>query len=316
MEEERQGEAKNLGPNVTEAAGQAHDPEKEVRQEVVIRHFNTTHLDKNGHILLAQDCDIVGVVEHKLSKEQSTCWMGRFRDALWNFMPSPADERGKTPLAGVGIGSRNHITQINHPIKTECCKQMNEAGRISKCLLDVGWESNIRIYVGYVQAGGSKAARNTTEAMVDAARGEMQGEETLPTFFMADFNATPSSIEAVREMIDDDLWEDIGEKADWWGGNPNEPTCKQRAGGRATRFDGILANMWALPLIKDFKVCEDEQIPTHSVLQLTLAANHAQKGRDYVKTLPSVKKLFDDHTATKYEGKEAKEVIDIIKNEK
>ena len=97
----------------------------------MIRYFNTTHLDKNGHILFAQDCDVLGVVEHKLNKEQGACWMGRFRDARWNFMPSPADERSKTPLAGVGVGSRNHITQINNPIKTENFRQMNEAGRLN-----------------------------------------------------------------------------------------------------------------------------------------------------------------------------------------
>ena len=66
----------------------------------------------------------------------------------------------------------------------------------------------------------------------------MIGEETLPTFFMADFNVTPSSIEAVRKMIDDDLWEDIGEKLT--GGGQAQRThlqAKSRSKGYQDRRD-------------------------------------------------------------------------------
>ena len=71
----------------------------------------------------------------------------------------------------------------------------------------------------------------------------------MPTLIMADFNATPCTLEAIRELIDDELWEDVGARADWWGSEPNQPTCKTRAGAKETRIDGILANMWALPMI-------------------------------------------------------------------
>ena len=106
---------------------------------------------------------------------------------------------------------------------------------------------------------------------------------------MGDFNAVPNTLRAVKELIEDELWEDVGAKADWWGGTPDQPTCKQRAAARETRIDGIIANMWAIPMITGYNVTKDEQIPTHSIVEVTLSDKEEAKERDYVRSLPSLK---------------------------
>ena len=128
-------------------------------------------------------------------------------------------------------------------------------------LSDVGWDNNSCIYEAYGMAGGSKAAKEFNEWLIDACREEMGGGEGLPHLLMADFNITPLNLETVKELVEDELWEDVGGKADSWGGVPNQPTCKTRAGAKATRIDGILANISAIPLIQSFKVENDEQAP-------------------------------------------------------
>ena len=37
----------------------------------------------------------------------------------------------------------------------------------------------------------------------------------MPHLMMGDFNATPCTLESVKEIIEDDLWEDLGQRADW-----------------------------------------------------------------------------------------------------
>ena len=92
-------------------------------------------------------------------------------------------------------------------------------------------------------AGGSKAAKDFNEWLIDACREEMGGEEGLPHLLMADFNITPLGLDTVKEMVEDELWEDLGHVASWWGGVQDEPMCQTRAGAKATRIDGVLANM-------------------------------------------------------------------------
>ena len=93
-------------------------------------------------------------------------------------------------------------------------------------------------------------------------------------------------------MIWEDEWIDAGHCADWWGGVKDAPTCHQRAVAKETRIDGILANMWALPMIRDFKVTKNEDVPTHAVIELTLEEKEDIEARSFVKTLPSLKKLL------------------------
>ena len=74
--------------------------------------------------------------------------------------------------------------------------------------------------------------------------------------------------------------------------------------------------MWATPYISSFKVTKDEQIPTHSVLELILRGKEEQEEQHYVRTLPSLQKLFDEEMRKKTEGREPKEQIEIIKENK
>ena len=189
-------------------------------------------------------------------------------------------------------------------------------GRVCKCLLDFGWGCNFMLYELYGQSGGTKAARTMNEWLVDCCREEQAGEEGIPTFIKADFNITPTNLNSVKELVDDELWEDVGSVAGWWGGTSNETTCRTSAGAKPTRIDGILANLWALPYIKAFRVYKDEQIPTHSVIEMTLTSENVQEERTYVKTLPSLKALFDKEVEAKTEGKEAKEKCFYTKRKK
>ena len=77
--------------------------------------FNVTSLYKNGNHILMQDADIMGIAEHKLSEGQMAEWKAKFRDGYWKMIGSRADERGKTPKAGVALATNTSIKHIEAP---------------------------------------------------------------------------------------------------------------------------------------------------------------------------------------------------------
>ena len=56
----------------------------------------------------------------------------------------------------------------------------------------------------------------------------------------------------------------------------------------------MLANRAAIPWIRQLEIIKDEMIPTHAVVRITLGRNAAKEKRRYAKSLPSLRKLFDD----------------------
>ena len=94
MKQEREGEAKNPAPEAEE------DEEADVKQEVVIRQFNITQLDKNGNHLLLKECDIMGIAEHKLNVAKMNEWKGRFKEGHWKMTGSTADVTRATRRRG------------------------------------------------------------------------------------------------------------------------------------------------------------------------------------------------------------------------
>ena len=64
-------------------------------------------------------------------------------------------------------------------------------------------------------------------------------------------------LEVVQDMIEQDHWTDVGVRAHYWGGQPNETTCKSRGDASPSRIDGILANIEALTMIRKVYVIKD-----------------------------------------------------------
>ena len=100
---ERDGEATNPGPVEQEANA---EDQSGMLKEIVIRQVNITHLDNNGNHLLTQDCDILGIAEHKLDPAKMKSWKSRFREGRWKLTGSPADMTRSTPQAGVALATK------------------------------------------------------------------------------------------------------------------------------------------------------------------------------------------------------------------
>ena len=82
------------------------------------------------------------------------------------------------------------------------------------------------VYVTYGQAGGAKKDKAKTNEIMEAKRKEMQHDKHGNQFILGDFNAEPNSLDISRELIEDEQWIDVGEKAHWWGGRRTSALAK------------------------------------------------------------------------------------------
>ena len=69
---------------------------------------------------------------------------------------------------------------------------------------------------------GESGCTATTEALLAACRKDMLGRNFYSTMVMGDFNATPHKLGPVAEWIVEEQWADIGLRANWWGGDPEQ----------------------------------------------------------------------------------------------
>ena len=116
-------------------------------------------------------------------------------------------------------------------------------------------------------------------------------------------------------MIEDQQWVDVGEKAMWWGGTPNQTTCQTRPQAKPTRIDGILASREVVAWISGFDVEQEDMIPTPKILKLNLEGKAAVENNTVAKTISCLQDLFLEMTRALTEGKDDKEQRDISKQE-
>ena len=164
---------------------------------------------------MKNDAAVTGIAEHKLKKGQAGQWKDYFKQAKKKLACGPSDYTKKVPQAGVAIAAGERVKMDEAEIKTEAFKKCYEQGRVLKVYIECGWTECVVCYETYCEAGGTNRAKEHNVEIMEAIRGEMVGEETLPTLIMGDFNATPVDNSTIKAMIEDDAWIDIGHCAEW-----------------------------------------------------------------------------------------------------
>ena len=168
---------------------------------------------------------------------------------------------------------------IQATIHTEDFREACETGRGTKQLVDLGWEEPITIYCMHGVGGGIPEARRTTDLIVAAARIKIRHDPCGPKLLVGDIDVVPRSMLAIKEMIDEDQWTDVGRKSHWCGRETNKTTCQNNSKTKATRIDAILVNPQAPTIIHDFGVDRLDGFPTHSIIRIKLSRRSIRQER-------------------------------------
>ena len=209
--------------------------------------ISVTDLEKNKSYLYEDDSKILLIQEHKVKKGAMKKMMGKFRKNGWKLRCDPCDESTKKPSAGVGAAVKEDISIMKTKTITKEFAKAQALGRVGKYIIDLGWKQHIQIYVIYGATGGTRKAENLTNAIIDAIKMEIEKEQYMPTIIAGDFNNTLCKLQSAKELIEDQGWIGVGQKAHWWGGIPNEHTCWARANAKASRIDGFSISPEVIP---------------------------------------------------------------------
>ena len=125
----------------------------------------------------------------------------------------PCDDSTKKPNAGVGVAenAKSDLMIVQAERNTKAFQAAWSVGRAEKYEMDLGRGQNLMCYVFYGKSGGTKADKNFKNQIIEAIGEEIESEHHKPTLILGDFNAIPSSIRAVQEMIEQDQWLDVGQ---------------------------------------------------------------------------------------------------------
>ena len=86
-------------------------------------------------------------------------------------------------------------------------------GRADKYEVDLGWETNLAVYVIYEKSGGPTKDKAIAEAMLDAIKEEIASEYHRQIIVTGDFNVEPDALTAAQDLIEKKQCIDVGRHA-------------------------------------------------------------------------------------------------------
>ena len=210
------------------SSGRAQTRSKDARNQVVVEGINITNLGYNHKAVEERKADLVFFQEHKLRGEAVTKMKKILAKAGWNMQCGPCDPNTKKPNAGVGVAEKEQskLNVVQAERKASSFQAAWQLGRVEKYEVDLGWGSNLMVYVPYGKSGGAKADKDLANSIIEAIREEIATEYHKPTIIIGDFNVEPATLRAVGEMIEQEQWIDVGANASWWGGRTGNPPAR------------------------------------------------------------------------------------------
>ena len=159
-------------------------------------------MTKNGEHIVANKADIVGLAELKLTKKQMGPWKKNFEAVKKKLLCVSSDFSRKVPQAGVGLVGGQKVRLVEAQIKTSELRKVFEEGRAIKAYAECGWHDNMIFYEVYFENGNTTKTKEQNEAIIEAIRAEMCGEEGVPTAIMGDFNGVPNESKGILDLIE------------------------------------------------------------------------------------------------------------------
>ena len=161
--------------------------------------------------------------------------------------------------------ARDPVQAIPLKLKNKRTRRMYEQGVCALYNVQCGQKHAIFACI-YGETGGAEnaSAAQRTDDIIDAVREELKEHKDSPQCILGDFNAGLEDIPTLVELVEQEGWVDCGARADIWGGQNNQTTCKAPNANRETRRDYVIAGPEFARLIKSIRVeKENEVYPNH-----------------------------------------------------
>jgi hypothetical protein len=152
-------------------------------------------------------------------------------------------------------------------------------------------------FVVYGHSGGAQSTKKAmhTSAILSACVNEAQHYPDNPKFLVGDLNGEFTTFPELQVLCQTMGWQDLNAVADTWGGTPNQPTCTTALSNQPTIRDYCFACPLAFPMVKHFRVIDDDLCPVHSTLQIQVIPDDADRWVHKACHKLPLSELVDDH---------------------
>ena len=235
---------------------------------------NITCLKTPALGLAKRKADLTLLQEHAASAFEAARFKADFRSQHRRALALSPPDRNYSKAAG-GVGAIAHLDDtlfVLDPI-TESFKDACDSGRAMFVAYGKGKGGDlVTFYILYGFSGGHASPPKAagTSKLVQAITDEVDARPIGASFLVGDVNADLPDIAAMRHLLSDRHWTDLGGCADQWQQPPNHPTCICKQSNEPTRRDYILASPVGLQMVKHFQVSFGDMCPTHATLIMHL----------------------------------------------
>lgn len=108
---------------------------------------------------------------------------------------------------------------------------------------------------------------------------------------MGDLNAEPEDVHAIKVLLEQHHWIDVGSCASCWGSPDCQATCITKGANQPNRRDFVFASPEAFGLIKSYKVVGEDLCPTHATLSFVVDLKEAEYSTYRARKLQSLGSL-------------------------
>ncbi len=267
MQEEREGEASNPGPDPWSCS---------IVGQLILEAINITALSTKQQQLHERMAHVTCFEEHGAVGKAATAAIQAARERGWIMELGVVDPEFGRNTGGVGIQTRLPLRPLPHKACTAAFTDAMATGRVNIYDLDVdGVVLTIAIIYGWTGAVKGNVACDRTEDLITVVRMEFAEQLVGPKMIAGDVNGDGEIFESLADMIQNEGWTDLGAKADILpaGGIAMQPTCHANAGAKETRRDYIFANEYLFPAVDGFRVQVSDDFPTHKPVQVRIATD-------------------------------------------
>ena len=177
------------------------------------------------------------------------------------LLAGPLDPNCTTPTAGMAVIAAAHDTLIDvEPVAPSFAKAI-ATGRAQLFAFGKGKGSDLlHFYNLYGHSGGHENAWKAkgTSKIVQAIIDDFSLRPPGARFIYVDLNADPEDVAAIKHLLQQLHWVDVGSVASTWGSPDCQATCLTRWANQPTRRDFVFANPEAFSLITGFKVVGED----------------------------------------------------------
>eukprot|EP00973_Karenia_brevis_P018720 2566937-Karenia_brevis.AAC.1 len=258
-------------------------PGSQIYNGLQLASVNVTSLSSQFEEVASLSCQAVALQETRLNEWGQKEMAREMKKHGWQLLcghPQPQQKRKRGTCSewnakhgGVGMLIKEGMDAIVAPVTSATRKKLWRSGRWMHVVIGIdGGRQALHIMSvwGYAGAGQKADKMEANEELLEAILAEAAELGPVPVIICGDFNIDPAKSRCLTHAVATGVWHDLAVAAAFASGSSPQATCFPRPTSAGTRIDAMICNSLVLPAVRDFKLLDEINVPTHRALHASI----------------------------------------------